>query len=226
MSHIVCGDGMDAVVSSGALLIIDPPYNETQLYGAGVGCTNKLVFADGFRAGDAIRYHGAPTWVFAWDCVTSWYTPNRPLKRMKLCLWYGDITKYNPNGFLFGDRFDKPRIVRNTRGEHLAMPKNGKTLSDVYSHPITQHRKQENSFNQSKPFDWACSLVANTIGDSTIIIDLFAGSGVFGCVAKHLNVDYVGFELDEARANNARKNIEDFSLKMKPGMSDMFDEQL
>lgn len=189
------------------LVIIDPPW-DAGLFWVGSRSSNRLVMFDGFRAGDAINENGPPTWLFTWDCVSSWYTPNRPLRRAKYCAWYGDVANYNPEGYLYGDPCGKPRMVTNTRGQYLFEPSSGKHLSDVFSSPITKLRKTDR-FNHSKPLDWVAMMIANC-GGGRPVIDLFAGSGVFGVACKILDIDYVGVEICPSAAKNAQSAIDGY----------------
>jgi len=179
------------------LVVIDPPWDSPELFRCGSDSPNRIVFADGFRAGDAIRENGPPTWVFVWDCVSSWYTQNRPLKRMKLALWYGRISDYNPDGYLHGGPCGKNRVVTNTRGAYLFEPASGKHLSDVYQQPITSLRAAQ-VHGHSKPIHWLCYLLANCSASCSRVVDLFAGSGAVGVAAKIIGKNYAGFEIDKS----------------------------
>ena len=93
---------------------------------------------------------------------------------MKLCAWYGDLTRYKFDGWHYGDAGDA-RTVWNTRGEYTFKPDpRGKHLADVFSDPITKlHAESEHS--HSKPLDWVSLLIANcTEGD---VYDPYTGSG-------------------------------------------------
>lgn len=180
-------------------LIFDPPWNIASEFEM-IDSDNVLAFCDGYRAGDIVRMFGAPTWVFAWDCISSWYTPNRPLRRMKLCFWYGDISQYKQKGYLFGGPCGKPRIVTNSRGSYLFTPDSGKMLSDVFSHPITSLHSQ-GAHEHSKPLDWITALIGNTARDGDIVIDPFAGSGVTMQACRKLGINWLGAELDECMAD-------------------------
>lgn len=179
-------------------LIFDPPWDIATEFNMR-DSDNVLAFCDGYRAGDIVRMFGPPTWVFAWDCVSSWYTPNRPLRRMKLCFWYGSVEQYKQKGYLFGAPCGKPRIVTNSRGRYLFTPDAGKMLSDVFSYPITSLHSRS-GHEHSKPIDWITALIGNTVRDGDIVIDPFAGSGVTMQACMKLGINWLGAELDESRA--------------------------
>jgi ParB-like nuclease domain/DNA methylase len=173
---ILCGDSTKAEavarMSAGCTaLVYDPEWDAMP---AVAPLASTLAFCDGQRAADVIRLLGAPAWVFAWDCVSSWYTPSRPLRRMKLCFWYGELATYNPDGAHYGDAGEE-REVFNSRGSYTFKPDpRGKHLSDVFSTPITKlHAESEHA--HSKPTDWIRLLLGNcTSGD---VYDPFSGSG-------------------------------------------------
>lgn len=193
--RILCGSATDpadlARVDDGApTLFFDPEWDAMPSMPARA---STLAFCDGQRAADVIRLYGAPAWVFAWDCVSSWYTPNRPLRRMKLCLWYGDLTTYAPDGAHYGDAGEE-REVFNSRGSYTFKPDpRGKHLSDVFSLPITKlHADSEHA--HSKPLDWIRMLLGNcSSGD---VLDPFLGSGTTLIACEQLGRRCRAIEID------------------------------
>jgi len=164
-----------------------------------------IAFCDGFRASDVFIKFGAPTWVFTWDCVSSWYTPNRPLRRAKYAFWYGDIVEYNFSGAFYGSPCGKSRTVTNTRGTYVFEPdERGKHLSDVYSHPIT---RRETGHPHEKPTDWVRLLIGNCMGAAPIIVDPFLGSGSTLRAALQLGIPAIGIEIEEAVCEAAAKTL-------------------
>lgn len=194
--RVLCGSATDsadlALVDDGSAptLFFDPEWDAMPAMPARV---STLAFCDGQRAADVIRLYGAPTWVFAWDCVSSWYTPNRPLRRMKLCLWYGEISSYAPDGAHYGDAGNE-REVFNSRGSYTFRPDpRGKHLSDVFSLPITKlHADSEHA--HSKPIDWIRMLLGNcSQGD---VFDPFLGSGTTLLACEQLGRRCRAIEID------------------------------
>jgi hypothetical protein len=142
------------------------------------GYQSLLAFCDGGRCADVIKIFGPPTWVFVWDCVASWFVPNRPLRRMKLSLWYGDIETYKPDGAFYGEPLEEHDGWNSRGGFHYTPDPRGKHLSDLFKYPITTIHHADNDeivHQHSKPADWVRMLIGNcTDGD---VFDPFAGSG-------------------------------------------------
>ena len=168
-------------------MIFDPPWDAEQAFKKPViseQVKNILSFTDGQRAFDTITLFGPPTWLFGWDCVTSWYAPNRPLKRVKYCLWYGDVNNFNFNGAHYGSA-GEVKNVTNTRGSYEFKPdERGKHLSDLFQYQITKLHN-EVLHSHSKPLDWVRLL----IGDCSTgnVLDLFGGSGTTLIACEQLN---------------------------------------
>lgn len=174
-------------------LLFDPEWDEC--YTTHPKYESAIVFSDGGRISDCIRLFGAPTWLFVWDCVSSWYTPNRPLKRIKICLWYGAIESYNFDGWHYGDS-GMARDVRNSRGSYKFTPDpRRKHLSDLFSLPISKFHA-ESEHNHSKPIDWVTMLIANCTRG--IVYDPFGGSGTALIACENLNRDCRMIEISPA----------------------------
>jgi hypothetical protein len=193
--RLLCGDSRKTPRSFSNdcnVLIFDPPWD------AGIKMKplqSTLAFCDGQRISDIIGMFGAPAWAFAWDCVTSWYTPSRPLKRMKLCLWYGTVSDYDPDGSHYGDAGES-RTVTNTRGSYEFVPDpRGKHLSDVFAMQITKAHA-DGSHSHSKPLDWVRMLIANCTQGK--VFDPFVGSGTTIAACQQLGRPCVGIEIDPA----------------------------
>jgi hypothetical protein len=201
--RIACGDSTDESnvrkllgnFSIGCLMF-DPPWDAgIKLAQFSKYCDCYFVFCDGNRFSDVDFATGTAMWLFTWDCVSCWYTPNRPLKRAKYCVWMGvgDI-QYNFNGAHYGDP-SETRTVWNTRGSYEFNPDpRGKHLADVFSSPITKLHS-ESQHSQSKPVDWIKMIVANCSNGN--IFDPFLGSGTTIIAAEKIEGDRTvyGFEL-------------------------------
>ena len=216
-SKFICMDAADymSIIPSGArpFFIVDPPW-DAGLWSIARNERCKLVFFDGGACSEAISHHGAPSWLFAWDCVSSWWTPNRPLRRAKLCAFYGDIEKYNQDGAFTSYRDAKSRVVRNTRGEYVHHPADGVRLSDVYQRPITELHKSGEVYKHAKPTEWLAAMIANCIGDCNLVIDLFCGSGAAGYAANLAGIDYIGLDIDLSNVGMFDNSMQ---CKMKQG---------
>jgi hypothetical protein len=192
----MCGDSTSAEdvaqlnISNCETLIFDPEWDNAPDMQP---MKHTIAFTDGQRCGDVVRLFGAPAWVFVWDCVTSWYTPNRPLKRCKLALWYGDVAGYDFNGAHYGEA-GEAKVSHNSRGKYLYKPDpRGKHLMDVFSQPITKlHADSEHS--HSKPADWVRMLIANCTKGN--VFDPFCGSGTTLIACQHLKRQCVAIEVE------------------------------
>ena len=214
---LYCGDCKD-YNSSAKNLIFDPMWQEisdlkNNLQFLSNNYDNVIAFTSGGRFQDVEDIFGSPTWVFVWDCVTSWYFPSRPLARAKFALWYGDKNKYNQEGAFLKSEDKKSKMVRNTRAkttekyEYKPHPK-GKRLADLYSTPITKlHSDDEHQF--SKPFEWIKCLIGNTCSES--VFDPFAGSGVTLIASHILGIRWEGCEIDPKYCDLIRKKYAQFA---------------
>ena len=194
--RVLCGDStkredVERVMGGSGydLLLYDPEWDDMP---TGMNCESVLAFCDCSNLSKVVELFGHPAWCFVWDCVTSWYTPNRPLRRAKLCLWFGDLTSFEFDGAHYGDAGTQ-REVKNTRGSYTFTPNpKGKHLSDVFSLPITSLHSG-GLHNHSKPVDWVRML----IGDCSTgnIFDPFVGSGTSLIVAEQLERRCFGIEI-------------------------------
>lgn len=201
MNFIRHGDGIIAAHAEVArcdTLLFDPPWDmdvpDFPVF------RRTLAFCDGFRASDIIRRFGSPTWIFTWDCVTSWFTPNRPLRRAKYCFAYFDITECSPRAYRFGSP-GKPRIVSNSRGSFAYVPDGEKMFSDVYSSPITARKTNH---PHEKPVEWIAYLMS--VVSARSVFDPFAGSGSASIAGIEAGIAVRAFEIDRViqRESNLR----------------------
>lgn len=186
--RLVIGDSTDAATVARLMgddacetLIYDPPWDAQLPSVAPLAST--IAFCDGRRLGDIVTRFGPPTWTFTWDCMSTWYSPNRPLQRAKYALWYGDVTTYQFEGAHYGDA-GKIRSTGNARGNYTFIPDpRGKHLADVYVDSI-RWLHADGEHPHEKPLDWIRMLIANcTTGK---VYDPFLGSGT-SIIAAHRN---------------------------------------
>lgn len=201
-------------------LIHDPPWDEEGLSAAILErfpADAVLSFSDGGRLSDVVGLLGAPTWLFTWDCVTSWYVPGQPLRRAKYAAWYGDFGIYDPEGSHYGEPGD-PRTVTNTRGtyQHVPDPR-GKHLSDVFSCPIT-NLHGEGDHKHGKPVAWMRMLIANCTRG--VVFDPCCGGGSSLIACEQLGRVGVFVEIDPAAADLTLARWETYTGRRPEKMND------
>ena len=207
---LVCGDARDPRVVELAsrdiaptMLVFDPPWDAGERPPRGPWAS-ALAFTDPRRLPDALSAFGtAPAWLFAWDCGQCWYTTRRPLARLKLCLWYGDVRDYRYSVRLDGavtyGAPTPPRSMRNARGAFESRGSSGTHLADLYRESLSALRAQT-PHPHAKPLDWVRCLVNNCGGGvgGMNVLDPYAGSGttLWACEATARRAALV--EIDEA----------------------------
>ena len=176
------------------ILVYDPPWDNM----IPVDFDRELVlyFCDPHRASDAISIVGMPDYWFVWDCVSSWYVPNRPLKRAKFCM-VRTKRKWNATAALL-DKPQPAKCVMNTRGIYVSEARSGTQLSEVYTRPITQMDKL---YGHEKPIEWIRAIIAGFSVQSDTLYDPFAGSGAVAVASMQLGVKSTHVEINESRFN-------------------------
>jgi DNA modification methylase len=207
--RLLCGDSTSAEDvarlmdgESWGTCVFDPPYEVTELYGhvPKVGKGKRLViFWDMFRfataAQAALSQGWAPLYELVWDCVTSWYTPNRPLARHKACGVFGDDPKWAFDRAIIVDGKErKAGTVHNTRGDCDYQPLDGAVhMRSVESFPTC---KEDGGHKHSKPEAWIKAMLAG-VGPG-VVLDLFAGSGTSIVACQQLKAKCYAMELEPA----------------------------
>lgn len=159
------------------VMIWDPPWDASILPAGGFARYRSVVaMCDARRLGDTIRTVGRTdiAWQFVWDCCSSWYTRNRPLKRHKSAIWFGDLNDWREDAF-FLPKNNPQRVVRNSRGMCLAGDERGTRMSDLYPSPITSLHANGLTHKHSKPIEWLEHILTG-IGAERVY-DPCAGSG-------------------------------------------------
>ena len=204
--RVLCGDSTDADtverLMEGAVPhvhVVDPPYETEDLYNViPMADSSKLmVFWDFKRFATAAVKATEKNWVaqyeFIWDCVTSWYTPNRPLARHKACGIFSEDPKFNFEKAIIHDgKKRESKIVHNTRGKSNYTPLSGAVhIRTVEAFPTTQENSEH---AHSKPVKWIEGIM-NGIGGA-IYLDYFLGSGTSVIVCEKTDRICYGLELD------------------------------
>jgi len=224
--RLMCGDStsIDAVdrLMDGQewdVCVIDPPYDIESLYACSIPAASmgkKLAVMWDYKR-FAIAPHCAvmagwvPLYEFIWDCVQSWYTPNRPLARHKAVGIFGDDPKFNTESSVIKDGKDrgKNRVVKNTRGNSNYEPLDGaKHIATVEAFPNTM---QKDEHGHGKPVAWL-EAIFNGIG-GVYYLDLFGGSGTTIIICEKTGKNSSTMELDPKYCDVIIKRWQDFTGK-------------
>jgi hypothetical protein len=216
--RLMCGDSNspeDVSRLTGSIkysaLVFDPPWEIE--YGKPTGeWESMLVFTDGRRLGESITMFGSPTWSFVWDCGACWFTPNRPLQSSKLCLWYGDLKKYDMNGSHYGDAGEAHK-ASNSRGSYWFVPDDrGKHLADIFKFSLV--KLHNNGWHEhEKPLDWVRLLIGNCTEGT--IFDPYSGSGTSFVASEQINRCCYGMEIEPRFVAVALERMSEMHLKIR-----------
>ncbi len=219
--RLMCGDStsIDSVekLMGGVkwdVCVFDPPYELTELYNhIPQYKSGKLVVMWDFKrfaqaASSALTKGWTAQYEFIWDCVQSWYTPNRPLARHKALGVFGDDLYFDTDSSVIKDgKKREAKIVRNTRGECNYTPLDGaKHIATVETFPNTQ---QSDEHGHGKPIAWIQAIFAGIGGD--IYFDMFGGSGATMIACEKLKKTCNTMELDPKFADVIIKRWQDFT---------------
>jgi hypothetical protein len=177
--------------------VVDPPFDQHQALAplARLPRSATFVFTDNDALAATIGVWGPPALVLVWDCCAA--NPRvrrRPLRQMKLCLFYGDVSAYDWRGDLWDRRV--PRPERRTTCQ----------LGEVFRLPLVALHRQAAPFHWQKPVDWVRRLIGClSRGD---VLDPFLGSGTSLVAAAQLGRGGVGIERDPAVADLALARLE------------------
>ncbi len=192
---------------TGDVLVWDPPWNAALEPPAGPW-RSVLAFGDGSTTGRIFRTaadHCWPpcAWSFVWDCVSSWWTKNRPLRRHKSAHWFGDVASCGPAGTI--PRLGTGRSTWNPRG-HYVSSRTETRVSDLFSEPIAALHSA-NGFRHEKPIEWVKHLLSVASRPGDIIVDPCAGGGTTGIAGMALGRRVLMCEIDRATAVAAWRRI-------------------
>lgn len=191
---IVRADCKTVRSSNHTVLILDPPWNAHWDIPCPGTWRHMFIFTDPQRCKDVINRAGAPESILIWDCVSSWYVKGRPLKRAKLCFWYGSPMSWSIRSAVF-DKHQKFRSVKNSRGSYLKQESQTTCLSDIYVQPISKMKK---SNPHEKPTQWIKAMLSGVLEPGDTVYDPYAGSGSAAVACAQLGVRSVHVEIDES----------------------------
>jgi len=205
--RVLCGDSNDDGQTKKLLngeqwdtCVFDPPYDKAELYGLIPENTDKklLVFWDFKRfaiaPAAALNKGWESQYEFIWDCIQSWYTPNRPLQRHKAIGYFCDDPYFDTKKSIIIDGKDRgiARVVKNTRGESNYKPLNGavhiRTVEAFSNCSLTDQH------GHGKPAEWI-KAIFNGVGGN-VYWDPFLGTGTTLMVCEQTNRKCYGMEID------------------------------
>ena len=221
--RLMCGDStsIDAVEklmdgSEWDVCVFDPPYELTNLYSDAMLPSSdgkKMVVMWDFKRfavapAAALNAGWEPQYEFIWDCVQSWYTPNRPLARHKAIGVFGDDPFFDTDLAIINDgKKREAKRVSNTRGSMNYKPLDGaKHIATVEAFPNTA---ENDTHGHGKPMDWITAIF-NGIGGKTYL-DLFGGSGSTLIACEKTARDCRIMELDPRYCDVIIKRWQDFT---------------
>lgn len=158
----------------------------------------RFVFTNNHYIGAEIANWGPPAHVLVWDAGgvnTKAFDRARdePLQSAKLCLYYGPLGAYDPNG----DTWD--RAVLHGQGR-----RGRAELADTFRLSLSS---MPAASRYQKPVDWIRRLMGTLAGPGAVI-DPFCGTGTSLVAACQLGRSSVGVEIDPDTADIALARIE------------------
>ena len=180
--------------------VCDPPFEMHELYSDCVidaPETKKiLVMYDHKHFGYAIKAlmdRGCtPQYEFIWDCVQSWYTPNRPLARHKTCSVFRSSPDWDFDNAIIDDGKKRTAgTVTNTRGTYKYEPlASGVHMRTVEAFSNTQLHDDQ---GHGKPLEWIKAILNGVRAKS--VCDLFGGSGTLLIACEKLQIPSFTMEI-------------------------------
>lgn len=197
------------------VIIFDPPFEIENVYDLLPKSTPgkiAVIFWDMFRFQQAAIAAHNRQWVanyeLIWDCVTSWYYPNRPLARHKSCGIFGDDKSWNfENAIIEDGKIRTEKIVENERGRLDYKPLDGAVhLRTIESFPTTS---ESGGHSHSKPVKWIAAIL-NGLNNHEIL-DMFCGSGTTIIAAQKTNRRCYAMEISERYVDVAVRRWQAFT---------------
>lgn len=198
--------------------VFDPPYDMEHLYYDAMpkfSTGKKLLIMWDFKRfaiapAAALSFGWPPQYEFIWDCVQSWYTPNRPLARHKAAGLFAEDPYFNTDDSIIIDGKNREaKTVKNTRGTYEYTPiDGGKHIASVEAFP---NAAENDSHGHGKPMKWIMAIF-NGIGGENYL-DLFGGSGTTIIACEQQNRRSHTMEIDEQYVDVIVKRWQQFTGK-------------
>jgi hypothetical protein len=221
--RVMCGDATDAgavhLLLAGQawdVCVFDPPYEIEDLYDQMPAPQqgSRLVVMWDFKrfakaAASAVAAGWQPQYEFIWDCVQSWYTPNRPLARHKAAGVFGDNPHFDTEAALIADAKDRgsTRTVANTRGSYSYTPLAGaKHVATVEAFANTA---QSSEHAHGKPVAWVQAILAGL--RASTVLDLFGGGGTTIIACERIGGQALTMELNPAQCDVIVRRWQEFT---------------
>jgi hypothetical protein len=223
--RLMCGNAtdtkaVDLLLAGQAwdVCVFDPPYEIEDLYDQMPTPQegSRLVVMWDFKrfakaAASAVAAGWQPQYEFIWDCVQSWYTPNRPLARHKAAGVFGDNPHFDTETALITDGKDRgsTRTVANTRGNYSYTPLDGaKHIATVEAFANTA---QSSEHAHGKPVAWVQAILAGLRAKS--VLDLFGGGGGSIIACERIDIKAFSMELDPVQCDVICRRWEQYTGK-------------
>jgi hypothetical protein len=225
LHRVMCGDATDPravhLLLAGQVwdvCVFDPPYEIEDFYDQMPAPQegSRLVVMWDFKrfakaAASAVAAGWQPQYEFIWDCVQSWYTPNRPLARHKAAGVFGDNPHFDTEASLIADGKDRgsTRTVANTRGSYSYTPLVGaKHVATVEAFANTA---QSSEHAHGKPLAWVQAILAGL--RASTVLDLFGGGGTTIIACERIGGKALTMELNPAQCDVIVKRWQQFTGK-------------
>jgi hypothetical protein len=216
--RVICCDARD-YRHDGAVgcLVFDPPYDAVdESHRPTVRAESALVFCSPRRTWFAFAgwFGPVPAWVFAWDGGgVLWKGPRRPLNRLRLCFWFGDLDRYDGRAAFY----ESARPVASEReSRYFKRPVGAPQwlyLQDVFQASSSRLR-HDSPVEHAKPDVWVRCLIGNC--STGHVLDLYGGAGSAAVGAELLGRSSTTIEIDEHRAGEIVRRLEAAALEPTP----------
>lgn len=219
-------DSQQSSVGSYDLAMFDPPFDKWVDVSVIPKAKTYVCFTNFQNRHHVVNLFGNPKFEMIWHFMDGrWVSNKMPRHTHEHILIYGELRYDAFTGEPIENRKPikkgKGSIGKDTNlGERTYHPRERKMLNSV----ITVPRNVGKELGVwGKPIDLVLPIMEWLTDNGETVWDGFAGSGTFGCVAKALNLEYVGIEIDEDTAKKAQLRIANYQPK-KRGILTLFQE--